>query len=67
MPVEMRFNGSTIVYVPIDWPAECKLEPRKAEEMTPEELKAELALLVTHREEDLHKAACINPSCPAKR
>jgi hypothetical protein len=55
------------VHVVVPWPAECRLEPRKAEDMTPEELKAELALLVTHREEDLHKAACVNPSCPAKR
>jgi hypothetical protein len=67
MPVEIQVRGSQVVHVVVPWPAECRLEPRKAAEMTAEELKAELALLVTHREEDLHKAACVNPSCPAKR
>ena len=67
MPVVQRFNGRTIISVVEPWPSECRLEPRKAEDMTPEELKAELALLVTLREEDLHKAACVNPACPAMR
>jgi hypothetical protein len=67
MPVVARFNGSTIVHEVVPWPAECKLQPRRSEDMTDAEIRAELALLVTHREEDLHRAACVNPDCPAKR
>ena len=67
MPVQMRFNGHTIVHEVVPWPAECKLQPRPESEMTQDEIRAELALLMTDREEDLHKACCINPACPAKR
>ena len=67
MPVVQRWNGTTVVYVNEPWPAACRLEPRKSEDMTQEEIRAELRLLMTDRAEDLHRACCVNPSCPAKR
>jgi hypothetical protein len=67
MPVVMRFNGTTIVHEVVPWPAECKLAPRDPSTMTRAEQMAELRLLATMREEDLHRAACVNPSCPARR
>jgi hypothetical protein len=67
MPVEPVVRGSRIIYMSVPWPDECKLQARPREEMTADEIRAELKLLLTDREEDLHKACCVNPSCPAKR
>jgi hypothetical protein len=67
MPVVAKWNGSRMVHTVVEWPPECELRQRRAEDMTKAELREELDLLMTFREEDLHKACCINPGCPAKR
>lgn len=67
MPVIPVARNGVIYYEGVPWPAECKLEARHPEDMTRDELRAELAVLMGDREEPVHAAFCINPACPAKR
>lgn len=69
MPVIPVVRGGRIVYESVPWPAECKLQASRkpSDQMTDDEIKREIRLIDEGNEQELHRAFCVNPDCPAKR
>jgi hypothetical protein len=67
MPVEPVVRGFRVVYEVVDWPAACRLVSKPVDQLSDDEIKAELALLDAGNENVLHQRFCTNVSCPSKR